>query len=156
MPVVAIGSQPLLGPVVGLCSWTLIMEAWMYATRLPALSKYKVDTSPENCKQSMADKIPASIAWKAENYNHLMEQPTQFFATALALNAMGVSDQVTVGLAWGYVGLRVLHSLVQATSNTIVVRFGLFLSSSITLTALTVKAGLILWGKGLGSAHVEL
>ena len=116
------------------------MEAWMYALRIPALSKYKVDTSPEKIKESMAANVPPHVQYPADNYNHLMEQPTQFYAIALAMNQMGVTDGVTVKLAWTYVGLRVLHSLVQATKNPIMVRFQIFLASSLVLLGMTGMA----------------
>ncbi|RMY73533.1 hypothetical protein D0863_03802 [Hortaea werneckii] len=132
-------TQPLLGPVVGLVSWHFVMEAWMYALRIPAMSKYKVDVSPDKIKDDMANKVPASVHWPAENYNHLMEQPTQFYAIALAMNQMGLKDSTSVKLAWTYVGLRIVHSLVQSTNNKIMVRFQLFAASSLVLLGLTAK-----------------
>ncbi|KAK3113923.1 hypothetical protein LTR53_008290 [Teratosphaeriaceae sp. CCFEE 6253] len=140
-PVLALaGSHPLLGPLVGLASWTFVMEAWMYAYRIPALSKYQIDTSPNMTTASMNEKIPRPLQFPADNYNHLMEQPTVFYAVALALDRLGVQDDVTVGLAWTYLGLRVVHSLVQALRNPIMIRFQIFLCSSATLLGLTVQA----------------
>lgn len=111
----------------------------MYALRIPALSKYQVDTRPEKIKEDFAKKIPAHINYPAENYNHLMEQPTQFYAIALAMNQMGVRDGISVKLAWTYVGLRILHSLVQSTKNPIMVRFQIFAASSLALLGLTAQ-----------------
>ncbi|KAF2765816.1 hypothetical protein EJ03DRAFT_299516 [Teratosphaeria nubilosa] len=141
---ILVGSQPLLKPVTSLASWTLVMEAWMYAYRLPAISKYDVDTSPESTKEDMNAKIPRRLQWPADNYNHLMEQPTQFYAVALALNALGRSDPITVGLAWTYVGLRIIHSVVQSVSNPIAIRFQIFALSSLALLGLTGKAAMTL------------
>lgn len=95
------------------------MEAWMYAYRIPDISKYNVDVKPGMSKDDMNSKIPRRRQYPAENYNHLMEQPTQFYAIALALNALGAQDKTTVSLAWTYVGLRIIHSLVHATTNVI-------------------------------------
>ena len=78
--------------------------------------------------------------WKADNYNHLMEQPTQFYAIMFALIHLKANDNLTVGLAWGYVGLRVVHSLVQSISNPIMVRFQIFALSSVALLGLTARA----------------
>ncbi|TKA79652.1 hypothetical protein B0A55_03438 [Friedmanniomyces simplex] len=136
------GSHPLLGPLVGLASWSFIMEAWMYAYRIPALSKYNVDVSPNMSTQDMNKNIPRSLQWPADNYNHLMEQPTVFYAVTLALDRLGVQDDVTVGLAWTYLGLRVVHSLVQATRNPIMIRFQIFLCSSVVLLGMTGKAAM--------------
>lgn len=145
MPTLLAGSQPLLGPLVGLVSWTFAMEAWMYAYRIPDLSKYDVNTRPEMTKDDMNSKIPRHRQWPADNYNHLMEQPTQFYAVVLAMNQMGVKDDLSVRLAWTYVGLRVVHSLVQGTTNQIMTRFGIFLTSSAVLLGLTAKAGMVYW-----------
>ncbi|KAH9828155.1 MAPEG family [Teratosphaeria destructans] len=141
---ILVGSQPLLKPVISLASWTLVMEAWMYAHRIPAISKYNVDTSPESTKEDMNARIPRRLQWPADNYNHLMEQPTQFYAVALALNALGRNDQTTVVLAWTYVGLRIVHSVVQSVANPVGIRFLIFASSSLTLLGLTGKAAMAL------------
>lgn len=61
-----------------------------YATRLPAISKYNVSTSPDLVSHDMATKIPPQIRWKADNYNHLHEQPTVFYAVALGLAVIGM------------------------------------------------------------------
>jgi hypothetical protein len=74
---------------------------------------------------------------------HLMEQPTVFYAVCLSLQFLGQgADPVNLGLAWGYVGLRVLHSLIHTTSNDVRLRFAMFLASSVALIALTVRAAL--------------
>lgn len=61
-------SAALLKPVVALCSWTLAMEAWLYATRIPAMSKYKINTNPDKIVKEFEEKIPPSVKWKADNY----------------------------------------------------------------------------------------
>ncbi|KAF2486366.1 membrane-associated, eicosanoid/glutathione metabolism protein [Neohortaea acidophila] len=132
--------SPLIAPGVALCGWTLIMEVWLYALRIPALQKSKLQLRPEMTKTEMNSVIPASSQWAADNFAHLCEQPTQFYATLFALVQLNANDDLTVGLAWGYVGLRVLHSLVQATANPIMTRFRIFALSSLTLAGLTVRA----------------
>ena len=57
--------------------------------------------------------------WKSHNYNHLMEQPTIFYAIALTLALMDFGGGINYWLAWGYVGLRIVHSLVQCTVNVV-------------------------------------
>lgn len=135
----------LLRPVIALNIWTFVMEAWMYATRIPAINNNKIKLSPESTSADMNARIPPSVRWKADNYNHLMEQPTQFYAVALTLALLGDTDESSVQLAWAYVAVRVVHSLVQASSNVIMVRFGVFATSSVVLLALTVKAAGVLF-----------
>lgn len=71
-----------------------------------------------------------------------MEQPTIFYAVCFALALLGAGDGVNAWIAWAYVGLRVLHSLVQASFNKVAVRFSLFVLSTLALAALALHAGL--------------
>ena len=84
--------------------------------------------------------LPANVRWKADNYNHLMEQPTVFYAVALSLAVLGAGGGTNALLAWAYVASRVVHSLLQATINKIEVRFAIFFLSSLILIALTINA----------------
>jgi hypothetical protein len=84
--------------------------------------------------------MPPEVRWKADNYNHLMEQPTIFYATALTLAFLGLGAGLNLWLAWTYVALRVIHSLVQATTNVILVRFGIFMLSSLVLLIMALRA----------------
>jgi hypothetical protein len=68
-----------------------------------------------------------------------MEQPTIFYPTVVIIALMG-PNAGTIAIAWAYVGLRILHSLWQATVNTIPVRFTLFLLSTICLILLAIHA----------------
>jgi hypothetical protein len=73
-----------------------------------------------------------------------MEQPTLFYAIAITLALLGWGDGLNAAIAWAYVGLRVLHSIVQATVNRVVVRFAIFTLSTLCLIALTVHAAMVL------------
>lgn len=122
-----------------------VMELWMYKERLPALSKYKVNTDSSLNQARMETVLPPHVQWPAQNYNHLHEQPTFFVSVILTLTLLGVRDDLTVYGAWGYVGLRVIHSIVHATANPVMVRFSIFALSSVTLFGLTVKAATVLF-----------
>ncbi|KAG9941220.1 hypothetical protein KCU81_g8219, partial [Aureobasidium melanogenum] len=153
--------QSLLKPVFALVGWTFAMEGWMYATRLPAMTKYKVKTDPNFSKEKLNNQIPPHVRWKADNYDHLHEAPTRFYAVALglALYASTSPAALTTGfmateakLAWGYVALRVAHSIVQASANPIMVRFSLFAASELTMLGLLLKGvSAVYAAKGVGS-----
>jgi hypothetical protein len=132
--------SPILAPVVALVLWSFVMWAWLYATRIPAIVKGKVVLDPTQRKEDFNAQIPARARWKADNYNHLMEQPTLFYAVALTLALSGAGDGLNLGLAWAYVGLRVAHSLVQALGNIILLRFAVFMISSMVLLAMALRA----------------
>ncbi len=132
-------------PIVILASWTMVMWAWMYATRLPAMSR-NPDLDAANLKggtgKDLDAVLPEQVQWKAHNYNHLHEQPTVFYAIALLLAMIGQGDGMNALIAWIYVGIRIIHSLVQVTSNRVMARFVLFALSSVALIALILHAAI--------------
>ncbi len=138
----------ILKPVVVLAAWTMIMWLWMYATRIPAMSKAKIDAKNlvGTTGRQLDDVLPPEVQWKAHNYNHLHEQPTVFYAVALALAFMGQGNNLNATIAWAYVGLRIVHSLVQVTSNRVMIRFSLFALSGIALLMLVVHAVISAFG----------
>ena len=128
----------MIAPVLALVAWTFVMWVWMYATRLPAMQAAQIDLA-EVSRTGAKLELPPEVARVADNYNHLHEQPTIFYALALATQIAGAADGVAVALAWTYVASRVVHSLVQATRNVIPVRFAVFAIGSIVLMALLVR-----------------
>ena len=137
--------SPLFAPVIALVLWSFVMWAWLYATRIPAVLKYKVVMTPRQPASEFHAQLPAEVRWKADNYNNLMEQPTLFYAVAITLAVLGEANTANLALAWLYVGIRVVHSLVQATTNVIIVRFSVFMIASVALLALTVRAALVVF-----------
>ena len=133
----------LLAPVVALNIWTFVMEGWMYQARIPVYSKLNIKNTIT--KRELDAMTPASVRWKGDNYNHLMEQPTQFYAIALVLALAGKDDKVDILLAWSYVAVRIVHSLVQSTSNHIMSRFSTFVFSSGILAVMTGRAALLVF-----------
>lgn len=133
-------NAPILAPAAILILWSLIMLIWLAATRLPALSKAGLDLSGAGGRgQDIDPQLPPSVAWKSHNYAHLMEQPTLFYAVVVLLTLVGQGDGLNAQLAWAYVGIRIAHSLWQALVNTVPIRFGLFILSTISLFALSIN-----------------
>lgn len=134
----------ILQPVVALMIWTMIIWVWMYVTRIPAMGKAGIDGKNlvGGVGADLRSKLPDSVNWKADNYNHLHEAPTVFYAVAIVLAIIGQGDGMNAFLAWIYVGLRVIHSLVQVTANRVAVRFALFALSSLVLMALILHAAI--------------
>lgn len=132
----------ILTPAAVLVIWSLVMLVWMGATRLPALKRMGIDLSKAvgGRGADLKGVLPADVNWKAHNYAHLMEQPTIFYATVVILAVAGAATPQSVALAWAYVGLRVVHSVVQVTVNRISIRFPLFALSSIILLILAISA----------------
>lgn len=135
----------ILAPVAALVLWSMVMWGWLYATRLPAMARLKVRLDPAVPPGKLTEVLPAEVRWKADNYNHLMEQPTLFYAVALVLAIAGAGDGLNAWAAWAYVALRVLHSLIQALFNTIAWRFMVFMLASLCLIFLAVRAALVVF-----------
>ena len=138
--------SPLLAPIVALVAWSLVMYIWMYAVRLPAMKRAGISLKGRRGTRggALEGLIPDEANWKAHNYAHLMEQPTIFYAIVIALILMGFDHPINVYLAWAYVLLRVVHSLIQATVNIVAYRFLVFTLSSLCLIGLTTHAAIFL------------
>ena len=133
----------ILAPAAVLVVWTLIMLFWIIPARFGAIAKL-ADKSALAAKQGVRGSdlegvIPDKANWPAHNHTHLHEQPTLFYATVMILALTGPAA-IDITLAWAYVVLRVVHSLWQVLVNSIPVRFGLFLLSTIALIGLAVRA----------------
>ena len=140
----------ILKPVVALLAWTMVMWLWMYATRIPAIRRLPQSNEPGAdvgwTGAKLEALLPREVQWKAHNFNHLHEGPTVFYAVALVLAIIGQGDGLNATIAWIYVGLRVAHSIWQATVNRVMVRFVLFALSSLALIALILHAAMAIFG----------
>jgi hypothetical protein len=129
---------------VALAAWSLVMQIWMYVSRFVAMKNAGISLKGRRGGtrgSALEGAIPDEANWKAHNYAHLMEQPTIFYAVALTLALLDFGGGINLYLAWAYVGLRIVHSLIQATVNIVTYRFAVFTLASICLLGLTVHAG---------------
>lgn len=142
-----LGNREILKPVIVLVAWTLVMLFWTVALRMPALRKAGIDVMKLSGGHpgALDGVVPDKVQWPAHNYMHLVEQPTIFYPACFLLVLEGIGGGWSLKLAWAYVILRILHSLVQATFNRIAIRFFLFLASTLVLVALTAKAAMPLF-----------
>ena len=142
----------MLAPAAVLIAWSIVVLFWMAFTRFPAMAKLKREraASGDDTRmgaaggrgQDLEGRIPDRAVWPAHNYTHLMEQPTVFYPAVIIVGLMG-AGAADVLAAWIYVALRIVHSIWQATVNTIPVRFGLFFLSTLALIWLAVRAVLL-------------
>jgi hypothetical protein len=138
----------ILQPVVALAAWTMLVWVWMYVTRIPAMNRAGIDgvgmigSTGRSLRDDLVAKGETKASWVADNYNHLHEAPTVFYAVAIVLAMIGQGDNLNATIAWAYVGLRIAHSLLQILSNRVVIRFVLFALSSLALMALVLHASI--------------
>ena len=131
--------KPALLPVFALIVWTFVMWFWMFITRVPAMQKAQIDPNTIKGGEDLRSRLPASVMNVSDNYNHLHEQPTIFYALAFYLALAGGADNVNVMLLWVYVVLRVVHSVILATFNNVTIRFLVFALSSFALLIIIVR-----------------
>ena len=128
-----------LSPVLALIIWSLIIWVILYARRIPMLKG--ADLNNDNAKSpdgAWKDQLPLKVQAPAHNYNHLMEQPTIFYALMFFLFLAEKQSTVGLALAWAYVALRVVHSLIQINAGAVMPRFGIFALSTFCLMGMVV------------------
>ncbi len=127
-------STSFLAPVLALIIWTLLIWLLMYARRIPAMQAAKMD--PETAKSpdgKWKEELPLSVQASAHNYNHLLEQPTIFYALMFYVTLTAQISMPIYYAAWAYVVLRVLHSFIQVSAGKVMLRFGMFSLSTLVL-----------------------
>ena len=135
--------ESLLAPGAVLALWTLIVLTWAGVSRFQAFSKVGIDLKaapPGGRGVDLEGVLPPLTNWKSHNYTHLCEQPTLFYAVIIFLHLSGGSTDLTRGLAWAYVVLRIVHSFWQSTVNRVPVRFVIFTLATLCLLALAALA----------------
>ena len=131
-------ASAILLPVFVMGALHVVMFIWMVATRLPAMTNAGM-VAQDARDTSTLKSLPPEVAQVADNYNHLFEQPVLFYAVAISIAVLGHVDTIHVACAWAFTGLRVVHSLVQATINVVNIRFALFALAWIALVVMIAR-----------------
>ena len=134
----------LLQAVLGVGLLTFVMAGWMGLTRLPAMKRAGLTLKDAAHTADLGPRLDPSARRVADNYNHLFEAPTVFYAAALAIVVAGLADPIHAACGWVFLVCRVLHSLVQATVNVVPVRLALFVISWGAVGVMTARALLAL------------
>lgn len=129
-----------LSPVLALIIWSLIVWIILYARRIPLLGKADLGTDDAKSPNgTWRQALPLKVEAPAHNYNHLMEQPTIFYALMFFLFLVQTGSSVSLYLAWVYVALRIIHSLIQINSGPVKVRFLIFALSTFCLIGMVAS-----------------
>jgi len=128
----------ILVPALALVILSLLVWATMIAVRPRAMIRAGVPWQAARYTADLTD-LPRPARDVSDNYNHLMEQPTIFYALVFFTFLAGNGDGINLALAWGYVALRVVHSIIQLTVNIVKYRFWAFFGSTLLLIALTAR-----------------
>ena len=121
----------ILLPLLTLAFWTFIIFAIMAPARFYFLRMKHPQTAAHT--KNLKGLLPPWTERVSDNYNHLFEQPVVFYVIALSIVVINNIEPFMIQLAWTYVALRVLHSIVQITFNFVPLRFTLFVTSWLIL-----------------------
>src|SRR5687768_16717101 len=100
----------MLQPVLAMAALTAIVWVRMYAIRLPEMHRRGID--PQALASSAVKYGVLQDTRAADNFANLFEVPVLFYVGAFAAIAAGLVTPVSLGLAWAFVALRVVHSLI--------------------------------------------
>ena len=139
MPALSVSALWMLRSVFGQGALTLVMAAWMTAVRMPAMRLAGLSLQDAAHTSVLPMRLPSSVTRVADNYRHLSEQPTVFYAVALGIVWAGIADPIYAACSWLFLGSRILHSIVQATFNRVALRAALYTVSWIALAVMIVR-----------------
>ena len=128
----------ILYPMFALAAWTMIVLLLVPVVRIRAALRREVRPNDFRFGESAA--VPAQVSIPNRNYMNLLELPMLFYAVCLLLFVIAGATHLAVAVAWAYVGLRIVHSLVHLTYNHVIHRLAVFALSSVALLALWVMA----------------
>mgnify|MGYP002635682820 CR=1 FL=1 len=135
--------SPILGPVLAQVGLTLVVFLWLFARRMPAMSAAKVN--PEKLQRKdieQMNRMPMSTHFPADNFVNLFEAPVLFFVLCFVVHLTAYNDLIIFNMAWAYVFLRSLHSIIQCTYNKVMHRFPIYMLSSLVLIAMYARISL--------------
>ena len=123
----------ILYPAIALVGLTLVVWVLLYWRRIRALRDRRL--SPEAFK-TRASRLPLEEAASAsDNFQNLLELPVLFYVLVLALHATQRVDAGFLVLAWGFVVMRVVHSIVHVGYNRVMHRFIAYFVGALLLWA---------------------
>lgn len=135
-----VADNPLALPLLIMMLLTLVVWVYMFIRRMGYISSHKLDAELLKSPGDVAQLIPDDVAASGNNLKNLFELPVLFYALCLYLMLVGQVDDIHLYCAWGFVGFRVLHSLIHCSYNTVMHRFGAYFLSALALWVMVVRA----------------
>ena len=132
----------ILYPMFGMIVLSCFVVILLYATRVPSLIEMWGNLQHAKHADELRPKLPLKLRYITDNYNHIFEQPTLFYAVVIYIFLMEHTDNIHVYLAWGYFATRVIHTGIQLTTNNVSWRATIFSISGFFLIVMIVKESL--------------
>jgi|SRR5688500_5549707 hypothetical protein len=124
-------------PLFAMVLLTFAVQVRMYSTRIAEMRRLRIHPQAVATSAQAAARFVDTRA--ADNFRNLFELPVLFYAALGLAFVLGASDPATLALAWLFVALRVLHSVIQCSYNKVMHRFQAYLAGSLAL--------LLLWAR---------
>lgn len=129
----------ILQPVAVMMILTMIIWFYMYVVRNYYVIKQKINPQKISSPERLNTILPEHVNQPSNNLKNLFELPVVFYVLCVVIHVLGITDFWFIGLAWGFVFLRVLHSVVHCTFNHVVTRFFLYFISGLFLWAMVIR-----------------
>ena len=121
-------------PALAMVALTFVVWWRMYFMRIGQMKRERIHPQSVAMSAEMAARVKDTRA--ADNFRNLFELPVLFYMALVVAALTGQVNIATVGLAWLFVALRILHSAIQCTYNTVMHRFSVYLAGGLALWAL--------------------
>ena len=138
-------STAILLPLFTLAGWTALVLLLIGFTRVRAGQRRQI--VPDDFKYGESAAVPPQVSIPNRNYMNLLELPVLFYVVCVLLYVSAASTPLMLGLAWAYVALRVVHSLIHLTYNQVIHRLIVFVASNVTLLVLWIVAGVQIFSR---------
>jgi|SRR5882672_2508082 len=132
----------IFGPVFATIFLTFVVWVYMYVRRITFLQTNQVDPKDMAVPGALARISPPEVSNPSDNLKNLFEIPVIFYTLALYLFVTSQVDRAYVTAAWIFVALRALHSAVHCTVNIVMLRFYLYLISTLAVWYIAGRAAL--------------
>lgn len=130
----------IFSPFFAMVFVTLVVWVYLYIRRITFLNNTKLAPKELAVPGMLAQISPPGVSNPSDNFKNLFEIPVLFYALVLYLFITNQVDAVYVNAAWIFVGFRALHSIVHCTFNLILLRFYLYLFSTLMVWFIAIRA----------------
>jgi len=133
--------KPILLPLLAMVLLTFLVWIYLYITRIREMSKKGID--PQRlAKNGKKQQLLIDSAGTSDNFKNLFEMPVLFYLAVMLSLVLLIQDDVLVRLAWAFVALRAVHSLVHCSYNRVMHRFLVYVTSSLVLILMWYRMAL--------------
>jgi hypothetical protein len=130
----------ILDPMFALACWTVLVLLLIPFVRVRSGRRKEIVV--DDFKYGESPSVPSQVSISNRNLMNLLELPILFYVVCLVLYVTAGVSALAVSLAWAYVVLRIVHSVIHLTYNRVMHRLAAFAISNAVLVVIWVLAGI--------------